>query len=202
MGVRVPPLAPGTLERMAMVEELAGSGSAERKFTVHVADGGGCKRVLSIEIPSEELDKEKAAAMAELQRDLKVPGFRQGKVPRKYIEKNYKEAIHTDAVRNLLPDVYEGALVREGITPISEPKFDNVKTEEEGDTISFDVTVEVRPEVTIEGYRGLKVKMEKKEIKDSDVNDAVEHLRGVASERDVMPCIHGSQLSLSLFLSL
>lgn len=160
-----------------MAEELAGSGSAERKFTVKVADGGACKRVLSIEIPSEELDREKVAVTAELQRDLKVPGFRKGKVPRKYIEKNYKEAIHTDAVRNLLPNVYEGALVREGITPISEPKFDNVKTEEEGDTISFDVTVEVRPEVTIGGYRGIKVKVQKKEIKDSDVNGALEHLR-------------------------
>jgi trigger factor len=141
-----------------------------------VSDGGGCKRVLSIEIPAEELDREKAVVMAELRRDLKVPGFRKGKVPSKYIEKNYKEAIHSDAVRNLLPSVYEGALVREGITPISEPKFDNVKTEE-GDTISFEVTVEVRPEVTIEDYRGIKVKVKKKEIMDSDVDAALEHLR-------------------------
>jgi trigger factor len=97
-------------------------------------------------------------------------------VPRKYVEKNYKEAIHSDAVRNLLPSVYEDALVREGITPISEPTFDNVKAEE-GDTISFDVTVEVRPDVTIEGYRGVRVKVKKKKIEDSNVNDTLEHLR-------------------------
>jgi trigger factor len=97
-------------------------------------------------------------------------------VPVKYIEKNYKEAIHADAVRNLLPSVYEDALVRKGINPVSEPQFDNVKTDE-GDTISFDVTVEVRPDVKIEGYRGIKVKTSKRKIDDSKMNETLEHLR-------------------------
>jgi trigger factor len=159
-----------------MAREWAGTDRRERKFAVSVTDAGGCKRLLSIEIPRDELESEKALVLTQLRRDLKVPGFRKGKVPVKYIEKNYKEAIRADAVRNLLPSVYEDALVREGIKPVSEPKFDNVKTEE-GDTINFDVTVEVRPEVQIEGYRGIKVRVKRTAIEDSNMSDTLEHLR-------------------------
>lgn len=159
-----------------MARDRAHAPQTERKFTVNVADGGGCKRVLSIEIPRDELEREEAHVAAHLRQDLKVPGFRPGKVPAKYIEKNYKEAIHGDAVRNLLPSVYEDALVREGIVPVGEPSFDNVKTSE-GDTITFDVTVEVRPEVNVEGYRGIKVKLKKRAIEDSNVEHTLEHLR-------------------------
>jgi trigger factor len=159
-----------------MARDRAHTRHTERKFTVKVTDAGGCKRLLSIEIPREELEREEAHVMEHLRQDLKVPGFRPGKVPVKYLEKNYKEAIHNDAVRNLLPSVYEDALVQEGIVPVGEPSFDNVKTSE-GDTIRFDVTVEVRPEVNVEGYRGIKVKLKKRAIEDSNVEHALEHLR-------------------------
>ncbi|MEJ2720106.1 MAG: trigger factor, partial [bacterium] len=111
-----------------------------------------------------------------LRRDLKVPGFRPGKVPLKYIEKNYGGAIHQDAVQNLLPAVYEDALVREGITPIADPKFDNLKSER-GEPISVDVEVEIRPNVAIEGYDAVEVSVEKRDVEDRDVDEALENLR-------------------------
>lgn len=159
-----------------MAREWTQAVHRERKFTVKVSSPSGCARVLSFEIPREELEHEKGAVLTELRRDLKVPGFRKGKVPVKYIEKNYKEAIQADAVRNLLPSVYEDALVREGIKPVAEPKFDNIKTDG-GDAITFDVTVEVRPDVEIEGYRGIKVKVRKRKIEDSNMNNALADLR-------------------------
>ncbi|MDH3215113.1 MAG: trigger factor [Candidatus Krumholzibacteria bacterium] len=159
-----------------MAKEWTGVSRRERKFAVKVKSPGECKRVLSIEIPKEELDYEEGLVVSELRRDLKVPGFRKGKVPLKYIEKNYKEAIRGDAVRNLLPSVYEDALVREGIKPVGEPKFENVQTDE-GETIRFDVSVEVRPTIDIDGYRGIKVKVTKRKIEDSHMNDVLENLR-------------------------
>jgi trigger factor len=159
-----------------MAREWAEEQVRERKFTVKLSDAGACKRVLSIEVSPEELAHAEAAILAELRTDLKVPGFRKGKVPAKYIEKNYKDVIRADAVRNLLPAVYEDALVRTGIHPVGEPKFENVKTGT-GDAIAFDVTVEVRPEVEIQGYRGVKVTVKKTAIDDSTLNHALEHLR-------------------------
>ncbi len=159
-----------------MAREWAAEQHRERKFAVKMSDAGACKRVLSIEVSPEELAHAEAIVLAELRSDLKVPGFRTGKVPVKYLEKNYKDVIRGDAVRNLLPAVFEDALVRTGIHPVGEPRFDNVKTGT-GGAITFDVTVEVRPEVEIQGYRGVKVTVKKRTIDDSTLNAALEHLR-------------------------
>jgi trigger factor len=159
-----------------MAKDRAQAAHRDRNFTVTVSSPGECKRMLALEIPWEEMVEEEKLVTAELRHDLKVPGFRKGKVPLKYIEKNYKEAIRSDAVRNLLPSIYEEALVREGITPIGDPRFENVKTDE-GQPITMDVTVEIRPEPKIDGYRGIKVKVEKKTIEDKNVDEALEHIR-------------------------
>jgi trigger factor len=136
----------------------------------------GCKRVLSIEIPNEEVEKEEVRLLDELRRDLKIPGFRKGKVPSKYIEKNYAAAIHEDAVRNLLPTVFEDALVKEGITPIGEPKFENLKAKK-GEGVSVEVGVEIRPEINLRDYVGVEVGVEKKTIGDKDVDETIERIR-------------------------
>jgi trigger factor len=159
-----------------MAKELTGAAEGEKKFAVSVEAPSECKRLLSIEIPAGELEREKELVLAELRRDLKVPGFRKGKVPVKYIEKNYEEVIHNDAVRNLLPHIYEEALVREGIVPIGEPRFENVKAKG-GEPITFDVAVEVRPNPEIKGYQGLKIKVEIKKIEDAKVDETLDHLR-------------------------
>ena len=157
----------------------------ERKFTVEVASPSDCKRVLSIEIPKEELEAEKEVVAAKLRKDLRVPGFRKGKVPQKYVETNYGEVIHGDAVRNLLPEVYEAALTQQGISPVSEPKFDNVKAEP-GTNLTVDIEVEIRPEVKIEGYKDISIKVEKKEIDEAAIDHALEHLQERFAEHVVV----------------
>lgn len=159
-----------------MAKEWTDRRPRDRKFTVAVQHPSECKRVLSIEIPVEELQMEEQRVLGELKRDLRVPGFRKGKVPPRYIQKNYQEVIHSDAVRNLLPEVYELALVREGITPIGEPRFDKVQAEA-GETVTFEVTVEVRPEIEVKGYKKVKVKAKRAEIDEGRVDHALEHLR-------------------------
>jgi trigger factor len=159
-----------------MARDHAHAAPRERKFTVRVESPGECKRLLRIEVPWEELAAEEARVAEELRHDVKVPGFRKGKVPQKYVEKNFGDTIRSEAVRNLLPAVYEDALVREGIAPIGEPRFDNVKTDE-GKPITMDVTVEVRPDPTISGYKGIKVKVEKKSIDDDAVDETLGQMR-------------------------
>ena len=68
-----------------MAKEWTGQRDRARKFTVEVSSPNTCKRILSIEIPGDEVAVEEAQVVAELRRDLKVPGFRKGKVPEKYV---------------------------------------------------------------------------------------------------------------------
>ncbi len=159
-----------------MAEEWTEGKDKDRKFTVTVSHPSECKRVLSIEIAREEIEKEEARIFEEFRRDLKVPGFRKGKVPVKYIEKNYADVIHGDAVRNLLPSIYEDALVREGIRPVGEPKFEKLKADK-GENASVEVEVEVRPDITVKDYVGVKVKVEQREVGDKEVGEALERIR-------------------------
>lgn len=159
-----------------MAKDRARTEPRERKFTVRVESPGECKRLLKIEIPWEEMIVEEGLVLDELRRDIKVPGFRKGKVPLKYIEKNYKESVRSEAVRNLLPAIYEAALVREGIAPVGDPHFDNVKTDNE-EPITMDVTVEVRPDPKIEGYKDINIQVERRKIDDEAVLKTLEQMR-------------------------
>ncbi len=147
-----------------------------RKFTVAVREPSGCKRVISIVIPEEEVERERARVLEELRRDLNAPGFRRGKVPQKYVEKNYGAVAHEDAVRNLLPAVFEDALIQKGITPLGEPKFENLKAER-GEGVSVDIEVEVRPEITVKDYVGVEVRVAGRTIDEKDVRETLERIR-------------------------
>jgi trigger factor len=147
----------------------------ERKFTVTVAAPSQTRRVLSFQVPGEELEQERAAVLAELKRELRVPGFRKGKVPTGFIQKNYADVIQSDAVRNLLPDVYEQALVREHLHPLGEPVFDNIRLEEGG--VQFDVRIDVRPDVVLGGYDRIAVDAVRTPVADEHVDQALASLR-------------------------
>jgi len=157
----------------------------DRKFTVSVSSPGGCKRVLEIHVPEEELERERKAVIRELRRELRVPGFRKGKVPEGYVTKNYAGAIESDAVRNLLPVVYEQAVVNEGLHPLGEPNFENLKAEE-GDGLSLEAHIEVRPEVTVDGYKSVKIEAVRQEVTDERVNATLDQMREhMATYQDV-----------------
>ena len=121
------------------------------------------------------MEKERAAVRAELRRELRIPGFRKGKVPAGYIEKNYADVIATDAVRNMLPVVYEQGLARERLLPLGDPRFENVEFAD--GALRFDAAIEVRPDVVLKGYAGVNVEAPKRVVADEDVNRAVASVR-------------------------
>lgn len=131
--------------------------------------------MLSFQVPAEEMEKERAAVRAELRRELRIPGFRKGKVPAGYIEKNYADVIATDAVRNMLPVVYEQGLARERLLPLGDPRFENVEFADGG--LKFDAAIEVRPDVVLKGYDRVRVEAPKRVVADEDVDRAVASLR-------------------------
>lgn len=159
-----------------MDEELAGKSGEDKNFTVRVDETGQCKRMLTLGVSDEVLQAEKKRISKKLQTNVEVPGFRKGKVPASFVEKNYAGAVHGDAVQNLLAKAYEEAILGEDLRPLGEPRFEDLKAED-GEGISVKAHIEVKPEIEIKHYTGVSVEAEKKEIGDEQVDGTLETLR-------------------------
>jgi trigger factor len=159
-----------------MVEELTNGGAEDKYFTVTVDSPSLCKRTLKLEIKEEAVQAEKSRITAKLRNDIEVPGFRKGKVPRSFIEKNYKEAIHSDAVQNLLGQAYHDAIHSENLRPLGEPRFDNLEAED-GNGAKVEANIEIKPVIEVTDYTGVAVEVAKKEVGDEQVDATLENLR-------------------------
>lgn len=112
---------------------------------------------LTIEVSAEELEDALQAAYMKQRKNINVPGFRKGKVPRQMIEKMYGAAIfYEDAANALIPDTYAKAYDECELDIVSQPDIDVVQLEK-GKAFIFTAEVAVKPEVTLGEYKGLKV---------------------------------------------
>ena len=102
---------------------------------------------------------------------INVPGFRKGKAPRAFIEKIYGEAVfYDDAINDLFPALYDAAVEEAGIDPVDQPRdFDMKSVGKDGFELECKVTV--RPEVTVEGYKGIEAVKKAVEVTDADVEE-------------------------------
>ncbi|RLL47944.1 trigger factor [Oceanobacillus piezotolerans] len=137
----------------------------------------GNKGVLTFEVPAEDFDKALDKAFKKVVKDIEVPGFRKGKMPRGLFEKRFGvEALYQDAVDILLPDAYRNAIDETDIFPIAQPNVD-IEQIEKGKNVIFTAEVEVKPEVTLGDYKGLEVEEQSTEVTDEDVEKEIDRLR-------------------------
>ena len=85
---------------------------------MEVTELGPMKRALKIEVPVEEVAQRFVQAYKELNRQVRVPGFRPGKAPQALLEQRYAKAVEEDVVRRLVPDYYDRAVRQAGISPV------------------------------------------------------------------------------------
>ena len=112
---------------------------------------------LTIEVPAEELEVALQAAYMKQRKNIAVPGFRKGKVPRQMIEKMYgAEIFYEEAANSLIPDAYAKAYDESELEIVSQPSIDVVQLKK-GEAFIFTAEVAVKPEVTLGEYKGLKV---------------------------------------------
>ena len=110
-------------------------------------------------------------------RDMKVPGFRKGKVPRQLIDARVgPEVVREEALRDALPGFYRDALEAEELEAIAPPEID-VLTFEAGSPIVFEATVDVRPEIELPDLSQIKVEAPPTEVTDAEVDQQLERLR-------------------------
>jgi trigger factor len=146
-------------------------------LTTSVEPLEGNKVRLHVAIPAEDFEHAIDAAFRKLAQEVKMPGFRPGKAPRRLLEARIGSEVGRDqALRDSLPDYYAQAVVAEDVDVIAPPEIDITAGEDSGD-VEFDAVVEVRPVVTVEGYDKLRIEIERPEVDDDDVARQVDMLR-------------------------
>lgn len=125
---------------------------------------------LTIEASAEDLEKAIEKAYQKQKKQISIPGFRKGKVPRQMVEKMYGKAVfYEDAANELIPDAYEKALEECEEDIVSSPKIE-VTQIEAGKPFVFTATVALKPEVKLGKYKGVKVDKIDVEVTDADVD--------------------------------
>jgi trigger factor len=141
---------------------------------------------LRVEVPPDALDKALAATYKRWANDIKVPGFRKGKVPRQLIDSRVgPEVIREEALRDALPDFYIEALRAEDLEAIAPPEIEVVDFTE-GAPIVFEALVDIRPEITLPDPATLSVTAPPAEVTDTDIDEQLERLRDRFSELETV----------------
>ncbi|HTJ74758.1 MAG TPA: trigger factor [Acidimicrobiales bacterium] len=145
------------------------------KTTVEPLEGNKVK--LSVELDETEFTTAIDAAFRKISREVRIPGFRPGKAPRRLVEARVGlDVARQEAIRDALPGFYERALRENDIEPIAAPEIDITSTDTDP-TMAFDAVVEVMPTVDVAGYGGLRVVMPNLDITEAEVDARVDRTR-------------------------
>ena len=145
---------------------------------------------LTVEIDADRLEKALDAAYNKQKKNISVPGFRKGKVPRAMVEKMYGvEVFYEDAANILLQETYPEAYDESGLDIVSQPTIDVVQLEK-GKAFIYTAEVAVKPEVTLGKYKGVTVTKIDTTVTDEEVDAEIEtqrnnNARTVTVERPV-----------------
>src|SRR4030042_3268741 len=136
------------------------------------------KKKVSIEIPEDQVTKEVESFYKDLGKKAKIKGFRPGKVPRDILERYFKDYVKAEVVQKLIQDTYPQALSEADLQPVSPPVIDPGEFVE-GKSYQYSAVIETKPDITLEGYTGLKIEGKKEEVREEEVEGrgkAVQHL--------------------------
>ena len=147
---------------------------------------------LEFSITGQEIAAAEERAFRKLAKNVRLPGFRKGKVPRKIFEQNYgSEALTREAMDEVVPQVYAKAVAEHDLQPVERPTLE-VLEEDEGRPTRVKATVEVRPAIELRGYKGVTVSRTATPVTDADVENS---LRSLAKERaTLVPVQRAAQL--------
>ena len=132
---------------------------------------------LTVEVAAEDVEKALQAAYLKQRKQINIPGFRKGKVPRQMIEKMYgPEVFYDEAANNMIPDAYVKAYDESELDIVSQPKIEVVHIEK-GKPFIFTAEVATKPEVTLGDYKGLKVDKVSTRVTQKEVDEEIEKER-------------------------
>ncbi len=134
---------------------------------------------LTVEVPPEDFGRDLDRAYRKIAQQVRIPGFRKGKVPRKVIDAQIgREAVLGEFLEDAVPAYYREAIREHELAPIADPDI-SLEQIEEGKPLVFTATVEVRPRLKLErsDYVGVRVERPSAEVTDREVDEMVDRLR-------------------------
>ena len=142
----------------------------------------GNQGVLTVEVDAEKVNESLDSAFKKVVKQVNVPGFRKGKMPRPLFEKRFGvESLYQDAIDLMLPDAYTAAIEETGIDPVDRPEID-VEQIEKGKSFIFTAKVIVKPEVKLGEYKGIEVEKLNTTVTDEDVDNEIKGLQEKQAE--------------------
>ncbi|HET7909622.1 MAG TPA: trigger factor [Nitrospira sp.] len=173
---------------------------------MEVTELGPMKRALKIEVPVEEVAQRFVQAYKELNRQVRVPGFRPGKAPQALLEQRYAKAVEEDVVRSLVPDYYDRAVRQAGLSPVvvEIPPLERVKIKRDA-PFTFTATVEIKPKIELRDYKApnpISLKPDTRTVTDEQVAKGMNVLREQHARLEAPPAGHKASDGDFVILSL
>ncbi len=156
-----------------------------------------CRHALDIEVEPELVEEAYQKAFKTIQKKIKMPGFRQGKVPLHMIEKDYEPHAKEEAANALVATAYSRAISKAAVKPMSQPTVTQVKFER-GKKMTFLAEFDTPPTVKLKKYKGLKINRPSIEVGDEDIKVSLDGLLDNRSKLNLVtearPCRNGDVL--------
>jgi trigger factor len=168
------------------------------KATVETLEGNKVK--VSVEVDETEFESAVDDAFRRIAREVRIPGFRPGRAPRRILEAQLGTGFaREEALRHALPDYYAQAVRENEVDVIAPPEIDITAGEADGPVV-FDAVVEVRPEIAISGHDDLTVTIPSPLVSDDEVDAQVDRLRQNFAELEVVarPAKDGDNVTIDI----
>ena len=146
-----------------------------------IKQSGRTQKIIEFHVSKELISEELGKIYQEISRSATLPGFRQGKAPLELIKKKYKKEATDEAVKGILSDSFKKAMGESDIDMLGFPEISDLTFDEEKG-MSYKATVNVRPQIKLKGYKGLKLKEVKKEINEKDIDSEIDSLRNMSAK--------------------
>lgn len=147
-----------------------------KAVNVTIEDLAPCKKKLRVDVDAETVNNAFEVVTASFQREVKLPGFRPGKVPRQMVQQNFGRQLEEEVRRKLLNDSWREAVQQHKLHVVGSPNISEVQFGR-GKQFAFTAEIETAPEFELPEYKGLPVKKEVRSVTEEDVERAVNMLR-------------------------
>lgn len=152
---------------------------------VQVTESDTWRRTLEVEVPGEDVEKRFDTAYRSYSKTLNLPGFRKGKIPLNVVRKRFGKAIQGEVLQEVMQEFYREASRSEGLNPVSEATIEEVDYDE-GTPLTFKASVDIKPELEVEGYKRIKVTRPVFKVEDSDVEGHLGYLQDQGATEKVV----------------
>ena len=133
-------------------------------------------RKITITLPEKDVRKALDKSYSKLKKEVKLKGFRRGKIPVAVLEKNFGDQVKAEVGEKLVQETYFDAIEEKGLDPAVHPEIADTKFPEDG-TFVYVAMVDVKPEIDLQGYKGLEIEKPDTEITDAEIDEEIESLR-------------------------